>query len=1669
MSSSSRDLVFALTLICFLLPRGALWAQAGRGAERTGYELALHGNSQAIVGRSIRLTGVVYEVRGLAALRALARGHVRARYETDAADVRSAPWTEVVAGEDGRFQIEVPIPENAHGRSRILFSAGERARDEARREIEVPISLNAPHVLEIRTDRALYEPGETVHVWALLRDTSSLAPVSNQPVRFAVTGENGEVVNRVTTTRAGVASYSFALSEVASSGVWTVRAQVERGAVRAQAENHFTIGRRRIQRLFADLEVLPEVAAPREEITVRVEARSQSGAPVRGAHVELEMELDQHFEGETDDRGIAEITIRAPAFLSDPSGRVIIDGTLSHPGYGAREIGGEFTLSLPLTLQVDVLPLHGGLVPEVDDQLILTVLDTAGEPPAEGTEVEVRGLAVEGGTHRARTDRHGLAVVPMHVPREAATTYIGSGRPNCSGGAATSVDVVILGSRPRAAHLCVPVSLEAHVAPRVSEPVVQMGEQLEVGLARSPTVAGHDIGLEVLQHMGDREHLVASLIVPPGESTVRVDLPEGRVGLFWVRARPLDMETSSRGAGAIDAFIVRPRNLSFPVIESDSEVYNVLGTANVTVRTNPAAAPSFMAVLVRDLAVHEGERPFEYRFLSEALDRALLDPAEESSTLLIRAALAVTLPADTPPVISRALTDELGVHDEEGYAPAKAAIRGDLRDPIARSYELRSRGIGQLMVAVEGAVERELGHGRIERLITGTGKARRFRPNVVATISDSDSLPLTLGGEPLSIAHVAEVDPSFTYEAVARRVARRHLVELIAQVTRAFSIRGPSTRPRRGADPMQRIFGNEPPDRWLSILVQRGVLRAEELNDPWGGAFAIRSTTRDPVIRLGVDAEGWELSSPGPDGISGNADDMRDPFERIVEAGTPYAVASGEDELMQRLATISPARTTLMSMLAAYQLLGREAAEEETGDVASAGVSEDVAGQDYTRFEGTIGLGNLNTIGHGGGGGSGSGYGRGGGGMGLRRAQMPTVRAGPAAIHQGGGRGVLSALMRERFPATLQFLTESPVDPSGVTGFEIPLAHAVTTYRVEVVVWSVDGWSWSASHDLRVDQEVVVDSPVPPVSTVGDRICLPLYSANRQDQPLRIRLRLSSSELGIREDADVLEVAASRAGAAPVDIALDRAGEGVVTIEGRSESGDVLDAMQRPMRVVEDHRRVRLRESAIIEGNGSLELEVPSDASPLGNSEVQVSLGLALFERQREELPLWEAWSQGLAGRPVASELLDAVLEELPEDGGVSDGLRTALALGAIWNEDAADDERLEAVLVDLTDQLGVQEQSSRREEREYHQVWQDCAILLAMAPLTRNAAARPELEQTVHDLATALRRRVEEGAVRITEAPWLWAHAAAALFWTAADDTTNRRAEELLRRSRRSLIDVGDELWLEGGALDGGENLRAGSAFMALAELSGGERARALSLVLTLGRRAISRNASFLTSDEELDSWGPALAAVEALFTGPRASEVVVVIDGRERRLDLEGGAASAPAPELEQPGHHRVELRGTAGAVALLTARSEYGIPWQGVTQPQGSIVMSIAGEAGARDDVAELEIEVRNRSPRRLPTPVLEVYLPAGAELGPAAREALENATVSPPLLDDRILTLTLPPLPAGGTTTVDLALRWTVAGRLRGLGIVGYAADRPGRVSVLPSREIHVRDREEGGVR
>jgi len=90
-----------------------------------------------------------------------------------------------------------------------------------------------------------------------------------------------------------------------------------------------------------------------------------------------------------------------------------------------------------------------------------------------------------------------------------------------------------------------------------------------------------------------------------------------------------------------------------------------------------------------------------------------------------------------------------------------------------------------------------------------------------------------------------------------------------------------------------------------------------------------------------------------------------------------------------------------------------------------------------------------------------------------------------------------------------------------------------------------------------------------------------------------------------------------------------------------------------------------------------------------------------------------------------------------------------------------------------------------------------------------------------------------------------------------------------------------------------------------------------------------------------------------------------------------------------------------------------------------------------------------------------PALFISLPAGAVLDARAKSALERTAgvVAVRAPDARgVVEVLLSPLEPRAERVLPVALRWLAAGRVTGLGVATFDAERPFELSVTPSREL-----------
>ncbi len=201
---------------------------------------------------------------------------------------------------------------------------------------------------------------------------------------------------------------------------------------------------------------------------------------------------------------------------------------------------------------------------------------------------------------------------------------------------------------------------------------------------------------------------------------------------------------------------------------------------------------------------------------------------------------------------------------------------------------------------------------------------------------------------------------------------------------------------------------------------------------------------------------------------------------------------------------------------------------------------------------------------------------------------------------------------------------------------------------------------------------------------------------------------------------------------------------------------------------------------------------------------------------------------------------------------------------------------------------------------------------------------------------------------------------------------------------------------------------------------------------------------------------WLLACGAYGALGTG-EVARATVTVDGRPTPATFEGGRAVVTLPGLGD-GTHAVRVEVVGAAPVLARVEAAYGAPF--ATRQGTGVALSIAGDVGEAGGVAALELTVEARRPLR--GAVIELQLPAGVRADDALLAVLRGA---PHVLRAEprapgFVRITLGTLSASERAVLPLPLRFTGAGRLRGLAVVGAPLGAPSDMTILAPRVLSV---------
>ncbi|MBI2377256.1 MAG: hypothetical protein HYV07_24865 [Deltaproteobacteria bacterium] len=792
---------------------------------------------------------------------------------------QDAVVSRATTGPDGRVFLEAKVPSGDAESYSVLVAVRHGDRSRAR---ELSVTRERSATLELFVDQSRVVPGSEVNAFA--RATSPLGALRRSLVAFEVR-DGARVIARLDalTNESGIANARVRIPATLHRSI-TIEASLRSRniaiarATRSLDQRDDTPGSATLNARFEGFSVRPG-----RDAIVELETKDATGAPIANLPIRAwvgersaEPKDDAAFKTRsklaiTDDEGLVRSTFPAPTAVPARGSTLVVRAEAEVDGrpLSARA---ELDVRRPAS-NVEILPEAGRLVPHTDEDLLVRLTDDLGRPIARRARIEADGIRVD-----VVTDRYGEAVVRHRVPRA-----IGSRHPSgaCAGEVAATFTVTLLDDPIETLRTCVNVDRDAAGFLRVTPPIANAGDEVELEL------------------VGDDRAWTITVSTEPativfGQGHVRARIPEGSSGPSPIRARLPG--NADRLLSAV--VLVRPPRI----------------TTIETKLVGGRLAPEGYADIEARMRGPRGE-PVQGWFSASVVDaRSGADlsglRAMDTRHMLTRGVDSGHHPIDELIGDGR----DLDVARRVGMSAMSSHRELTVLDPIEGLDVRLAETFRSVVRQLEGALYEAATEGRLEDARSVEGGRSSFNAELLTTATEAlEEPPTTPGGEPIVLSDLVEIDPAVRYDVVAHRVTRLKLFRVWSQL-REHVMESRATFD----EPMLKN-----PAAMLRRLVRDGPIDPAALLDGWGGTIGFVPGQGRGLPFFGI--FGHHLASPGPDGKLGTSDDVSDPFERALKSGSPYAIAVDEDALVD-------ARDDLVVGDAVVESW-RNALERGTGDV----------------------------------------------------------------------------------------------------------------------------------------------------------------------------------------------------------------------------------------------------------------------------------------------------------------------------------------------------------------------------------------------------------------------------------------------------------------------------------------------------------------------------------------------------------------------------------------------------------------------------------------------------------------------------------------------------------------------------------------------------------------
>jgi hypothetical protein len=297
-------------------------------------------------------------------------------------------------------------------------------------EFVQPITLQDKASILLTTEKPLYQPGQTIHVRALVLNRADHKAVADKPLTFAVEDARGnKVFKKATATdRFGVASAEFSLADEVNLGTYHLRALMGDAETPSNtAEVALNVERYVLPKFKVSVDFTVAGNKPKRDyrpgdhVTGTVHANYFFGKPVDHAEITVKASAMDvavfsaaSADGKTDAEGVYRFDLKLPSYfaggpLSQGAARALVEATVKDSAAHSETRGEPITVS-ESSLLITAVPEGGTLVPHLENDVFVLTSYPDGTPASTSLVVHLP----DGSAQKVATDAGGVAVVRLN-------------------------------------------------------------------------------------------------------------------------------------------------------------------------------------------------------------------------------------------------------------------------------------------------------------------------------------------------------------------------------------------------------------------------------------------------------------------------------------------------------------------------------------------------------------------------------------------------------------------------------------------------------------------------------------------------------------------------------------------------------------------------------------------------------------------------------------------------------------------------------------------------------------------------------------------------------------------------------------------------------------------------------------------------------------------------------------------------------------------------------------------------------------------------------------------------------------------------------------------------------------------------------------------------------